>query len=149
MPSPAHPKKLVWSSSLAIGIPVIDEQHVRLCGLANRLLDHPDVSTSDERVVDILTDLGQFLLLHFRTEEEYMRRLGMPTDEIASHHQAHNRIIDQYADLNLAAAQGMKHSSADIFRQVKRWVSDHLDMDDLKIRDYVSGGDLLPAAGSG
>ncbi|MDX9995471.1 MAG: hemerythrin family protein [Rhodocyclaceae bacterium] len=146
MPSHTHPQKMVWHARLTIGIPAIDEQHARLCGLANRLLDHPDAPAHDERVVDILTDLGQFLILHLQTEEEYMRRLGMPTDEIANHHQAHNRIIDQYADLNLAATQGRMHTAAEIFRLVRRWVSDHLDMDDLKIRDYMTSGDLQPAA---
>lgn len=130
---------MVWNASLAIGIPAIDEQHALLCRLANRLLDHPDAPAHDEQVVDVLTDLGRFLMLHFQTEEEYMRRLGMPADEIASHHQAHNQIIDQYADLNLAATQGKSHTATEIFRLVRRWVSDHLDLDDLKIRDYVPG----------
>lgn len=141
-----RPQQLVWNASLAIGIPAIDEQHALLCRLANRLLDHPDAPAHDERVVDILTDLGRFLMLHFQAEEEYMRRLGMPADEISSHHQAHNLIIDQYADLNLAATQGQTHTATEIFRLVRRWVSEHLDKDDLKIRDYVPGRDLQPAA---
>jgi hemerythrin-like metal-binding protein len=146
MSSPPHPQPLVWNSSAAIGITAIDDQHARLCHLANRLLDHPDAPGHDEHVVDILTDLGRFLMLHFQTEEEHMQRLGMPADEIASHRQAHNRIIDQYAELNLAAVRGQTHTATEIFRLVRHWVSDHLDMDDLQIRAYTPNPGLQPVA---
>ncbi|MEW6514389.1 MAG: hemerythrin family protein [Pseudomonadota bacterium] len=129
--------KMIWSDSLAIGLPAIDEQHKLLCSLANRLLDQPDAHAKDEFVVDILTDLGKFLILHFQTEEAMMRKLCIPQDEYEQHVHAHNRIIDEYAELNLAAARGRHHTAAEIFTQVRQWVSDHLVTSDAKIRNYV------------
>lgn len=134
--TPSH--RITWDDSWAIGIPAIDEQHELLCVLANRLLDQPDAMAHDEHVVDILTDLGRFLIQHFHTEEALMRRIdNMPADELERHIQAHNRIIDQYASLNLAAAQRL-HTAQDVFRQVKEWVSDHFDSCDAKIRDFLA-----------
>ncbi len=132
-------RRIVWDDSYAIGIPAIDEQHALLCSLANRLLDQPEALAHDEHVVDILTDLGKFLILHFQTEEALMRQIkGMPADELDRHIQAHNRIIDEYASLNLAAAQWKQHTARDIFRQVKEWVGDHFHTSDAKIRDYLT-----------
>jgi hemerythrin len=130
-------QKMIWSNSLAIGLPAIDEQHALLCSLANRLLDHPEALACDELVVDILTDLGKFLILHFKTEEAMMRQLGMPQDEYERHVRAHNVIIDEYAELNLAAVRGKHHTAAEIFSLVKQWVGDHLHTIDAKIKDYV------------
>jgi len=129
--------KMIWNDSLAIGLPAIDEQHMLLCSLANRLLDHPEALAKDELVVDILTDLGKFLILHFQTEEAMMRQLGMPQEEYEQHVRAHNMIIDEYADLNLAAARGKHHTAAEIFAMVKQWVGDHLHTSDANIRNYV------------
>lgn len=128
---------MIWSDSLAVGLPAIDEQHMLLCSLANRLLDHPEALAKDELVVDILTDLGKFLILHFQTEEAMMRRLGMPQEEYEQHVRAHNMIIDEYADLNLAAARGKHHTAAEIFAIVRQWVGDHLHTSDANIRNYV------------
>lgn len=137
MPHLSTPDKLVWQDSLTIGMPVIDEQHILLFQLANRLLDRPDALIHDELVVDILTDLGKFLILHFQTEEAMMRKLGMPQDEYAQHMHAHNVIIDEYAELNLAAARDRHHTAAEIFTQVRQWVSDHLHTSDAKLRNYL------------
>lgn len=136
------PDKLVWKESLNIGMPVIDEQHILLFQLANRLLNRPDALARDELVVDILTDLGKFLILHFQTEEAMMHRLGMPQDEYEQHVRAHNLIIDEYAELNLAAAHGRHHTAAEIFEQVKRWIGDHLHTSDANIRNYVPAPSL-------
>lgn len=131
--------RIVWDDSYVIGIPVIDEQHAQLFFLANRLLDRPEAMAHEEHVVDILTDLGKFLILHFQTEESLMRKIeGMPADELDRHIQAHNRIIDEYASLNLAAVRRKQHTARDIFRQVKEWVGDHFHACDAKIRDYLT-----------
>lgn len=132
-----HPK-MVCDHTLAIGIPIIDEQHAVLCALANRLLNHPEALACDEHVVDILTDLGKFLFLHIRTEETIMKELGMPGDEIEKHKQAHSVIIDQYANLNLATVSGKHHTATEVFGLVKQWIGDHLVTEDLKIKNYVS-----------
>ncbi|MEW6292844.1 MAG: hemerythrin family protein [Pseudomonadota bacterium] len=135
--APFTPGKLVWNDSLKLGVPEIDEQHALLFGMMNRLLDHPESLAYDELIVDILTDLGKFLILHFQTEEAMMRKLGMPPEEYEQHVHAHNIIIDEYAELNLAAARGKHHTAAEIFAMVKQWVSDHLHASDAKIRNYV------------
>lgn len=130
-------RKMVWNHALAVDMSAIDAQHALLYALANRLLDHPEALARDELVVDILTDLGRFLILHFKTEEALMKELGMPKAEIEKHMHAHNVIIDQYADLNLAAARGKHHTAAEIFGLVKQWVGNHLEADDLQLRNYL------------
>jgi hemerythrin-like metal-binding protein len=128
---------MVWNDAFTLGLPAIDEQHALLFTMANRLLDHPDALSREEKVVDILTDLGKFLILHFQTEEAMMRQLGVPAAEFERHARAHNLIIDEYAELNLAVAHGRHHTATEIFAQVRTWLHDHLHSDDIKLRDYL------------
>lgn len=128
---------MVWNESFMVGLPAIDEQHALLFKLANRLLDHPEAFVRDEQVVDILTDLGKFLILHFQSEEAMMRQLGIPTAEYERHVHAHNLIIDEYAELNLQAARGHPRTAMDVFALVRSWLHDHFVSDDSKLRDYV------------
>jgi hemerythrin-like metal-binding protein len=134
--SPLH-----WDEAFALGLPAIDREHRELTALANRLHEHPEATCRDEVVVDILTALGKFLVVHFRNEEAIMRQLGMPEDMVDEHVRAHNRILDQYADLNIAAAGGDAYRAADIFVHVMEWVGRHMVDYDLRIKAY------LPACG--
>lgn len=135
--SPTRPSKMVWNESFMVGVPAIDEQHALLVNLANRLLDQPEAFIRDEKVVDILTDLGKFLILHFQSEEAMMRQLGLPAAEYDRHVHAHNLIIDEYAELNLQAARGHPRTAMDVFALVRTWLHDHYQNDDAKLRDYV------------
>lgn len=139
-PHGAAVRPLQWDSRYDIGLSAIDDQHRHLVALANRLLERPGATMRDERVVDILTALGAALVSHFRSEEAIMGQLGMPEEQIAEHVRAHNRILDQYAEFNIAAAAGAPYCAADVFVRVIDWVGRHMIEHDLVIRNY------LPAA---
>jgi hemerythrin-like metal-binding protein len=139
-PEQAAPQPLKWDAAFDIGHPAIDDQHRQLVELANRLLEHPEATMHDEAVVDILTKLGNSLDEHFRSEEAIMGRFGMPATLLAEHVRAHNRILDQYAEFNIAAAAGASYRAADIYAKVLDWVGHHMVEHDLLIKDY------LPAA---
>jgi hemerythrin len=138
--APTMAQPLKWDAAFDIGQAAIDDQHRQLVELANRLLERPDATMHDEAVVDILTALGKALDKHFRSEELIMRQLGMPEPQLAEHVRAHNRILDQYAELNISAASGASHRAADVFVQVIDWVGHHMVDYDLAIKAY------LPAA---
>jgi hemerythrin len=139
-PEQAVPQPLQWNATFDIGQAAIDDQHHQLVELANRLLERPEATMHDEAVVDILTALGKALDQHFRSEELIMRQLGMPEAQLAEHVRAHNRILDQYAELNISAASGESYRAADVFVQVIDWVGHHMVDYDLAIKAY------LPAA---
>lgn len=131
------PARLVWDDSLKLGDPVVDEQHAALFSISNRLLDHPGATTQAEVIVDILSEIGKFLILHFETEEALMRKNGMPSEQFEQHCDAHRRIIEQYAELNLAATYGKHRSSREVFGLIREWLVDHLHDYDLDLKKYL------------
>lgn len=132
---------LQWDDSYNLGLLPIDQEHQQLTALANRLHERPDANCHDETVVDILTAVGKFLVIHFQNEEAIMRQLGMPDELIAEHMRAHNYILDQYAELNIAAASGTTYRATDIFARLMDWIERHMLEYDMRIKDY------LPARG--
>ena len=132
---------LHWDDTYTLGLLPIDREHQQLTALANRLHERPDATCHDEVVVDILTSLGKFLVIHFRNEEAIMRQLRMPDEQIAEHVRAHNYILDQYAELNIAAAGGTAYRATDIFARLMDWIERHMLEYDQRIKDY------LPARG--
>jgi hemerythrin len=134
---PKAVQPLRWEAGFDIGLAAIDDQHRGLVELANRLLEYPEATMRDEAVVDILTALGKALDKHFRSEEVIMHQFGMPARQLAEHVHAHNRILDQYAELNITAAGGASYRAADIFTQVIDWVGHHMVDYDLAIKAYL------------
>ncbi len=136
-PDGAAARPMQWDAAYDIGLSAIDDQHRKLVELANRLLEHPEAGVRDEAVVDILTRLGKALAIHFRGEELIMRELGMPARRLDAHVRDHDRILDQYAELNIGAAAGAPYRAADVFAQVIDWVGRHMLEHDLGIKDYL------------
>lgn len=121
-----------------VGIQVIDDQHDALCRLTSRLLEHPEALANNVVVVDVLTDLGKFLILHFKTEEGYMRQLNLPAEEIEAHVRAHSEILEQYAELNMAIAEGKRHTANEVFELTRDWLEAHLHEFDKRLADYAN-----------
>jgi hemerythrin-like metal-binding protein len=105
--------------------------------MASRLLEHPEALANNVLVVDVLTDLGKFLILHFKTEEGFMRQLKLPAEEIEAHVRAHSDILDQYAELNMAIAEGKRHTANEVFALTSQWLGEHLNSFDMRLADYA------------
>ncbi len=126
-----------WDPSLAIGIPAIDSHHQAIVGILNKLMKNPDAALHSESAVDSLTDLTKILDLHFSVEEAYMKRLGMPEQELAEHQERHTEILEQCSQLNVASFTNRDLKVRDIASQVRRWAIDHVIERDFNIKKYL------------
>jgi len=94
---------LNWKNSYDCGIEAIDEEHRQLFELANVLLnaglEQPDATDS---IQGSLAALLAHTVEHFRHEEELLAAIDYP--ELESHRLEHQRLLQQAATLNEAAA---------------------------------------------
>jgi hemerythrin-like metal-binding protein len=134
-PPPAT--KIAWDDDFRVGVPLIDTQHEALLELVNRLVDHPEADVRSEAITEMLSRLGKSLSAHFDVEEALMYSSDMPTELIASHVQAHSRILDDYVAINLAAALGENVTAAEIFARAQDWVVGHVATFDRQIKDHI------------
>lgn len=126
---------IVWNDNLKTGISSIDEQHQSLFETANRL----EKSKDDESIFyRVLSDLQEYIFLHFKTEEEYMRYTGYL--EYEEHKECHEKFAN---DLNKILRKNSQHSSIMESRQeliafVEDWITNHYTNEDVKMAAYLN-----------
>lgn len=82
-----------WDKSLEIGIPIIDEQHQSLFRQVSDLLDR----SKAERVWETLKFLGEYVHVHFGTEEAIQQTCRYP--DAASHKKMHEAFVETFEEL--------------------------------------------------
>ena len=121
-----------------LGLPEIDSQHLALFTLFDRLIGKPHSHPVAEPFSEILSQLGRQIADHFDSEESLLKACGMPRDELAEHLAAHEKILEEYSQLNLDLMAGKAIGQQSILEMVRRWIVDHIHQYDFRIRDYLS-----------
>ena len=70
---------VTWKEEYSIGVTEIDEQHKALFEIVNRvqaLLIDKFVTDKYDAIVAIINELKEYTIYHFKTEEEYMLKIG-------------------------------------------------------------------------
>lgn len=127
---------LTWSSKLEVGIAKIDDQHRQLIDIANRVVEAVRERLGSLGVDEIVKELRDYTVVHFREEEEYMEQVQYP--ERGAHHVEHERLKQQ-----------VKHWQHDLFIQEKvtvdevlefmrGWLLDHILHSDVAFKDWMA-----------
>ena len=90
-------EKFEWTQNLAVGIPLVDEQHKMIFQRANEVARAIDEGQALKEVVKTLGFLIEYTHYHFSTEEKHMKINGYP--ELDSHQASHRELIKTLADL--------------------------------------------------
>ncbi len=86
-----------WSENLAVGDPMIDNQHKELFVRFNQLLDACQNRKGREEIGGMLKFLDDYVIFHFGEEEKLMNREVYPDRE--SHKAQHRHFSRQLAEL--------------------------------------------------
>lgn len=128
----------IWRESFRIGMAAIDQQHIELSRLIERLNDDPDAAITTESFMDRFAAFRNLLSLHFDTEELFMRRSAMPAESIEQHVREHDRLLDAVTKVDFAAMSHARLTAADVYRRFKQEVQDHIAKYDVRMGDYVA-----------
>ena len=143
---PAEP---VWQDSMRIGMKLIDEQHKELLGWIEKLNDQPGASVTSKSFVRAISAVKRLEQLHFETEETFMKRAGVPLDQMAGHIREHSRLLDLLVEIVTDGDDGIRKTAAEAHRAIKDQVIGHIVRYDLPLRllvaDSGSAGTDAPA----
>lgn len=119
-----------FTEEYVMDIPEIDEQHKAFFDLLDRIGQAaPDlykVLDDDEvdGVVDVLDELRNYAMLHFRTEEAYMKEVDFP--DLSKQKKAHNRFITDLIRLEAELLNGSAMPAITIRNFMHDWYRDHI-----------------------
>ncbi|MDO8468449.1 MAG: bacteriohemerythrin [Candidatus Peribacter sp.] len=127
--------KFIWNLQYSVHLKEIDEQHKRFFELINAIYDLVDVQKVDpEKLLIVLTHLGDYAFYHFATEEGYFKIFHYDNADI--HTQEHDmfrakakEFLERARRLNEEDPHPLIVEMADF---AKDWLARHILIEDKK-----------------
>ena len=126
-------KLVQWTSNLATGIPLIDDQHKTLCSLINALHQAMCEHQSDAVMGKLLEELKEYTITHFSTEEQIFSHSEYPNTR--EHMAIHKKFVETIQEFSKNVHTGKGKVSMDLLRFLKDWLIKHIQGTD---QNYVS-----------
>lgn len=121
-----------------LGVPEIDDEHLHLVDMANRISDDLEEG-SYELCVDLFEEFLTAAEAHFRTEEALLERLGYP--RLAQHVAYHDELVARVRKLKeLGYQKTGKAAILQHYEQMAAFVIDDIIRGDMELLPYLGGG---------
>jgi hemerythrin-like metal-binding protein len=127
---------VVWSDAYSVGVADLDRQHRKLIDMVNQLADLPAEKNAESSAVlhETLSGLFDYTQIHFRDEEDHLRRLGYT--QLAAHEREHAAFIAKIANFNMAALGGIL-DRVGVQRYLREWLLSHILKSDMHYRRFT------------
>lgn len=124
-----------WKEDYVIGVSEIDVQHKELFNIAARAYavfqDAFRIDKYDE-IVMILEELKEYAVYHFKSEEEYMEKVGYR--KLFSHKVEHEDFIAKVTSVDLKKVdENQEKYLLDILNFIVEWTANHILRKDKEI----------------
>jgi len=135
--------RFVWDEALALGIPMVDEDHKVLIRLINEVEDC--IGRRDEFITlaSVLNMLADYTHYHFSREEKLQVEIDYPGRQ--QHQQVHRSLAGQVDRIYRRYEANQRSINArEVFDFLCAWLTDHILTQDMAYRPYA-----LKASGVG
>jgi hemerythrin-like metal-binding protein len=122
-----------WHPGYSVQIKAIDEQHQRLFGIVNTLIDLYQQGSDD--LLPAFHGLVDFVSQHFHTEHMAMKKMKYPG--LAEHMAEHESFTDRVLVFLKDYQADDEELTLNMIRFLGNWVTNHTLNVDLKYRDYM------------
>ncbi len=129
-----------WSERLAVGHDVIDTQHKELFVRLNDFLESMGSGKQRENMEQTLTFLGEYVIVHFETEEELMEKYNYPG--ATAHKAEHKKFIHTFGEIKDRFEKHNRPSylalQMDVGLQTINWLYDHIGKTDAAFGRFLA-----------
>jgi hemerythrin-like metal-binding protein/PAS domain S-box-containing protein len=114
----------VWNDSYMTGEEVVDTEHQELVRLINLVVEKVSSEMPEDEIRQIMDQLVQYAVFHFRHEEELMAASCLDPRFIAQHVAIHREFARQV--VNMRQISGAGTGSEDLLRFLTSWLAHHI-----------------------
>lgn len=125
-----------WDSEFEIGHKELDEQHKKLIGLLNNIIEDCNRNNSSKLIADTLEQMLEYSFIHFKTEEKLLLEAGIPNFE--EHKKQHKDFVKKISELCFSSINNNYTIADEITVHLKKWVVEHILVSDMELKDYCS-----------
>jgi hemerythrin len=130
-----------WDDSLATGYLAIDNQHIQLFTILDRLIDASGQGRGDEIIVNVLKYLTAYTITHFTMEEDLM--IKYEYEVYPGHKKLHDDFKLKVNELNkrISDAGPTKEVIKLTADTIGEWLVNHIKCADHLLADYIKSKD--------
>ncbi len=123
---------IAWKPYYSVGDPSLDAEHQQIIKLVGELYASIAAGRENTKTKEILDQLVQYTITHFRHEEHAMRECGFANFDAhkAVHDRMRQRTLDLRTNMSLVTAQ-------DLLRFLKDWWLNHIQVNDKEYAPYI------------
>lgn len=127
----------IWKDNYETGVETFDDQHRKLFDIANRLykLLEDDVYVDKyHKILEIIEELKNYTVYHFKEEEEYMYKIGYK--KFFAHKVQHDDFIKQFSKIDIDKIDnGQDEYIRETLEFIYDWIVNHILKTD---KEYAS-----------
>jgi hemerythrin len=126
-----------WKKAYELGVEEVDKQHNKLFRIGRNLsvlIQTTDILTNFNEIKQILGELKSYTIEHFSREEQFMRDKGYP--DLASHIMEHDFLRKKLLKIDRLGHPNHE-TIVKLVSFVSDWISRHILISDMKIRNYL------------
>jgi len=124
-----------WSDELSVNEGRIDLQHKHIFEIINSFIHEKELSSRSPRLAELLSQLTDYSLVHFREEESFMAEKNFPG--LAEHKKAHKYYIKKVALFNLSYTNLQPTDPEEVCSFLKKWWMKHILEMDFNYKRYI------------
>ncbi len=121
-----------WEDKFSVGISMIDEEHKKLISIINRAIHAKEHHSNPDEIEDVLIEMNNYALMHFKTEEDYMEEFDYP--EYQSHKEEHDNFFIKNMSCFDKVIKGDYQIASEILEYLLQWLAKHIQVTD---RQYI------------
>lgn len=129
-----------WKNEFSVGVKEMDEQHKKLLGMINRLIEEQHTLTDPRTIADLLTEMTEYAQVHFRAEEFLMAEYGY--EQISAQEKQHQAFIDKTISFYSASDIGPNVLSVALLDYLGSWLVGHILQEDMKYKNFFKSKGL-------
>lgn len=123
-----------WSSKYSVGIDQIDQQHKQLFDTINNLHDAMKVGKGKEQVKETIAFLKNYVIEHFKTEENLMKQFGYL--RYSSQKKEHDDFVNYIKDFETKYNQGSLSLTLEVMNFLSNWMKQHILQEDFAYKNF-------------
>ena len=128
-------KELEWSDIFSVDIEMIDSDHRKVLSIYNKLVKQLRTKKNTIDFVDVLSEMTNYALKHFKMEEAYMERIAYP--KISYHRKLHQEYAIRVAMFNVNYLGQHPTRASEVLLFIKNWWENHIKNVDKEYADFA------------
>ncbi|MFM1876428.1 MAG: hypothetical protein RL266_2165 [Bacteroidota bacterium] len=125
----------IWKEKYSVSNVIIDDQHKRLLDILFRLERLVNHRKGASELVRLLEEMSEYAQDHFRSEEDYMQRIGYPG--LDRHRELHSRYGLQVLQFTVQHMEEAQENPREVLNFLTHWWTDHILKVDMDYAKFV------------